>query len=86
MAALAVRGVEASGLAARVEVVVGDLLEPPGKLAPGGFDHVFANPPYGEAGRENPPPNLTKAASTVEGLARLADWLAFCGRMVKQET
>ena len=83
MADLAVRGVEASGLAARVEVVVGDLLEPPGELAPGGFDHVFANPPYGEAGRENPPPDPTKAASTVAGVARLADWLAFCGRMVR---
>jgi len=83
MAALAMRGIKASGLAARVEVVIGDLLEPPANLAPGSFDHVFANPPYGEAGRVNVPLSPTKAASTVEGPARLVDWLAFCGRMVR---
>ncbi len=83
LAGLARRNVEANGLAGRVTIVTGDLLDPPPELAPGSFDHVMANPPYLEAGRGRPPPDEAKAATVVEGAAGLADWLDFCLRMVR---
>ena len=75
--ALATRSAEASGLAARVRFVVGDLLDPPAELAPGGFDHVMANPPFVTADHGSPPADAAKRAATVEGRARLEDWLRF---------
>ena len=76
LAALADRGVEANGLAGRVRVVTGDLLAPPDEIA-GPYDHVFFNPPYAAAGTSNVPPDPVKAAATVEGAAKLKDWIGF---------
>jgi tRNA1(Val) A37 N6-methylase TrmN6 len=83
LARLAAENVEANGLEDRVDMLIGDLKRPPPRLGPRSFDHVFANPPYQEAERTSPSPNPIKAAATVEGEARLADWLAFCLTMVK---
>ena len=80
---LARRSAQASGLADRVDFVIGDLLEPPAVAAPGGFDHVMANPPYLAAGRGNEPTEAGKRAATVEGRAALSHWLAMALAMAK---
>ena len=72
-----------NGMAERVSAVVADLLRPPPRLSPGSFDHVMANPPYIEQGRGTPAADLAKAMATIEGEARLADWVRFALAMVK---
>jgi len=69
------RGAAANGLAGRVRFLAGDLLVPPPGAADMGFDHVMANPPFRKAGTSRPSPDAVKAAATVEGQARLADWV-----------
>lgn len=64
-----------NGMAGRVTVLAGDLLQPPPRLSPGMFDHVMANPPFIAHGRGTPTPNPAKAAATIEGGAELADWV-----------
>jgi tRNA1(Val) A37 N6-methylase TrmN6 len=71
---LAQAGAERSGVAHRVEFMVGDLTQPPPRLAPGSFHHVMANPPHLAAGG-TPSPNPVKAAAMAEGGAVLADWV-----------
>lgn len=83
LARLAAENVLANALEERVDILIGDLKRPPPKLGPRSFDHVLANPPYQEAERANLSPNPIKAASNVEGEAKLADWLAFCLTMAK---
>ena len=82
LAALASQGVAASRLQGRIEIIEGDLLDAPPQLVPGAFDHVMANPPFMQAGTGNVPADPSKATATVEGEARLADWLGFAARMV----
>lgn len=81
------RGAAAGGMTDRVCFHVGDLLQPPPALvevvADGGFDHVMANPPYQPAGTSRPSPDPIKAAATVEGSARLADWVAAAAGFVR---
>lgn len=83
LAALARRNVALNGFEGRAEIVVGDLTAAPPELTPGGFDHVIANPPFLEAGAHTPPPNASRAVAHGEGAANLADWIAFCLRMVR---
>lgn len=80
---LANRNAEANGLRPRFEAILGDLTRPPPRLAPGGFDHVMANPPFVEEGRGNLPPDAGKARAVNEGATNLADWVRFCARMVR---
>jgi tRNA1(Val) A37 N6-methylase TrmN6 len=80
---LAIENVAANELTGRVDVMVGDLIRPPSRLAPGSFHHVMANPPYLEDGRATPPPHAGKAMANVEGTARLADWLRFALMMAR---
>jgi len=83
LARLAAENAAANGLDDRVALLVGDLMRPPPRLAPGSFDHVMANPPHHEAGRAEPSPDAAKAAAAVEGEADLAAWIGFCLRMAK---
>ena len=87
---LALQNVALNDLGGLVEVFDGDLLRPPAALVPESFDHVMANPPYLEAGGADMRATVAarsaaraadRAAATVEGEAKLADWLAFCARM-----
>ena len=64
-----------NGVAQRVEFMVGDLLAPPPRLAPGSFHHVMANPPYLPAGSGTLSPHPLKAAAMAEGEAGLIDWV-----------
>ena len=73
----------ANGMAERVQFVAGDLLSPPDAVARGGFDHVMANPPFRKAGTSRPSPDPVKALATVEGPARLADWVKAAARLVR---
>lgn len=84
LAALARESAGKSGLAECVNFLDGNLLDPPDALTPGLFDHVMANPPYLAAGSGNPSPDEAKRAATVEGDARLADWLGFMLTMVRE--
>lgn len=83
LAALARESARKSGLDGQVDFLEGDLLDPPDALTPGSFDHVMANPPYLAAGSGNPPPQAARRLATVEGDARLVDWLGFMLAMVR---
>jgi len=72
-----------NAMAARISVMLGDLLQPPPRLSPGAFDHVMANPPFGERGRTTPSPNPAKAAAQVEADAGLGEWVRFAFHMVR---
>jgi tRNA1(Val) A37 N6-methylase TrmN6 len=72
-----------NGIEARVTVMIGDLLHPPPRLAPGAFDHVMANPPYNSRGRIVSAASPVKTRSTVEGDADLAAWVRFVLAMVR---
>ncbi len=72
-----------NGMAPRVSVMVGDLLQPPPRISAGAFDHVMANPPYLERARANETPNPARAEATIEGDAELGDWIRFAIAMAK---
>ncbi|PHS79765.1 MAG: methyltransferase [Rhodospirillaceae bacterium] len=82
LALLAQQNIQANGLADRVRVFEGDLLNPPDDLVADSYTQVFANPPYITEDRGHPPPNVSKRTAHVEGEARLFDWvdtaLNFC--------
>ena len=71
MARLARANAELNGCSDALAPVVGDAGRPP---FPGAtFDHVMANPPYQRAGHGRQP---AAPVATVEGAAKLPDWLA----------
>ncbi len=72
-----------NGLERQADFMVGDLLAPPMRLMPGGFDHVMANPPYLEAGTATLPPDKARALAVGEGAADLAAWIRFALAMVR---
>ena len=85
MARLAMANVEANQLRERVVILIGDLLRPPPRLSPASFDHVMANPPHLSGATATPPPDPGKAASNVEGEAKLGDWVKFSLTMAKPQ-
>ena len=80
---IAEENVRSNGMAGRVAIVRGDLLQPPRDLVPGTFDEVMANPPYLPACRADMRRRPADAPATVEGAATLADWVGFCLAMAK---
>lgn len=80
---LATENIIANALNGRVEVMIGDLLHPPPRLAPGAFAHVMANPPYLAEGAATAPPDPGKARANLEGEAALVDWVRFAVAMVR---
>ncbi len=75
--------VRLNNLQDRVEIIYGDLLSPPPRLAGGTFSHVMANPPYFEHEHSRVSPYEVKASSNHEGEATLEQWVRFCLLMVK---
>jgi tRNA1(Val) A37 N6-methylase TrmN6 len=67
----------------RVEILRGDLLRPPPRLAAGTFAHVMANPPYLEAHSHTRSSTDYKAQSHGEGEADLEQWARFALLMVR---
>lgn len=80
---LARQGCVANGFEDRAAFHLGDLIDPPEGLIAEGFDHVMANPPYQKSGTSRPSQNAIKAAATVEGEAKLADWVGCAVAMVR---
>jgi len=80
LAEFARQNAQANGLVARFKVEAIDLLD----LAHQNFvcDHVMANPPYLAAGRATPSPHAERAAATMEGRAKLADWITCAYRIL----
>jgi tRNA1(Val) A37 N6-methylase TrmN6 len=72
-----------NGMAGRLSVMIGDLLQPPPRLSPGSFDHVMANPPFLPRGQGTEAPNPAKAVARHEGEANLGDWVRFALSMAK---
>ena len=88
-AGLARRNTERNELAGRLTVITGDALRagkkdgPPG-LAPGTFDHAFANPPFHAAGAAQASPEPGKAgAHVLAEAAPLSEWVRALARMVR---
>ena len=72
-----------NGFGPRIEMVVGDILHPPPRLAPSSYHHVMVNPPHIEAERGSPPEHAARAAAHIEGEARLSDWVRLALSMVR---
>lgn len=83
MAALAARNAALNGMEGRVEIVAGDLLEPPASLKAQRFDHVMANPPYLPPSRADRRKPGARDASDVEGAADLSAWIDYALRRVR---
>lgn len=66
----------------KMEILQGDLMRPPPRLAASTFDHVMANPPYHED-FNNISPKLHKAKANHECETGLAQWIRFCLLMAK---
>ena len=75
LVALAAENAKKNGLEKRFAAVVGDLRQPPPRIAPAGFDHVMANPPYLEQGKATASPKEIRRIADMEGEAQLADWI-----------
>ncbi|HEX5077639.1 MAG TPA: methyltransferase domain-containing protein [Geminicoccaceae bacterium] len=80
---IAAANVAQNGLGERVEMLVGDLVQPPPRFAWGSFDHVMTNPPYLAAQAASAPSLPQRAIAHVEGDAPLAAWLQGCVRMLR---
>lgn len=80
---LAGDNIAANGMAGRLSVMIGDLLQPPPRLSPGSFDHVMANPPFLPRGQGTEAANPARAAAHHEGEANLGDWVRFALSMAK---
>ncbi len=74
-----------NGNGARMEFMVGDILRPPPRMAPGTFHHVMANPPYQAAEAGTRSDNSGRDMANVEGEADLADWVRYCLNMVRSK-
>ncbi|MFZ5792047.1 MAG: tRNA1(Val) (adenine(37)-N6)-methyltransferase [Pseudomonadota bacterium] len=83
IARVAMRNVELNSLTGRVDVMVGDVMHPPPRLAPGSFHHAMMNPPFMPAGVATPSPQSAKARATVEGEAQLGDWVRCAHTMLR---
>lgn len=85
LVALCQRNIEANGLADRLVVKEGDIRGRISGVAPGSFDHVFANPPYYDSGRHRVSPHAGRATARSEksGEAELGHWIAALLRHAK---
>jgi tRNA1(Val) A37 N6-methylase TrmN6 len=80
---LASINIDSNRMTGRVEAMVGDLLRPPPRLAPGSFAHVMANPPFLESDAGTVSPDRAKADANHESEAKLGDWIRCALVMVR---
>lgn len=80
---LASQNIELNHMRDRVEMLYGDLLRPPPRLAAGTFAHVMTNPPYIEGFRGRVSPIDAKRTATHEHDLNLELWAKFCLLMVR---
>ena len=79
---LASHNVLRNDLVRRIQIIAGDLAQPPPRLVGTVFDHVMSNPPHHAAATGTASPNPERAHAHVEHQLDLADWLAKCARML----
>jgi tRNA1(Val) A37 N6-methylase TrmN6 len=82
---IASQNVTQNGLDRRVEIIRGDLAQPPPRLSAASFDHVMTNPPHVAAGEASPPQHQERALAHVETTVDLAAWVTACLRMLKPD-
>ena len=80
---LAADNATANGLADRVNVLCGDIHQPPEEINRAMFDHTVCNPPFHDVGRASPSPDPGKALAHSEGETPLSKWLSFCLRRTR---
>ncbi len=80
---LAAENIALNNMRDRVEILYGDLLTPPPRLAAGTFAHVMTNPPYLESVRAQSSPHASKTVSNIETDVTLEQWAKFCLLMVR---
>ncbi len=83
LARLATKNVRANHMQDRCEIIIGNLLRLPPRLAAGSFHHIMANPPYFEEKRSSLSKIDNKRFSNTESDATLSDWLNFAYLMVR---
>lgn len=83
LARLARRNAKRNGLAERLTVLEGDLADPSLLRDHPPFDHAFANPPYLDPTRHDPPPGDAKRRAHLEDEADLAQWVGTAYRRLK---
>lgn len=74
MARLAQQNADRNGVAAKLQIILGDILSPPIELR-GGFDHVMMNPPYLADKKFSVSPSANKIQAHHEGEADLAAFI-----------
>lgn len=82
---LATDNIRDNFLRERVEILCGNLLNPPPRLAAGSYSQVISNPPYFEAGRGKQSPISNKRSSNYGYEVTLEDWVKFCLLMLKPQ-
>lgn len=80
---LARQNIELNQFQDRLEILQGDLQQPPPRLAANSFSHVMSNPPYFAQDRATKSPYPSKALSNVESTCDLKTWVDFCVKMVQ---
>jgi len=80
---LARKNIEQNQFKDQVDILHGDLLVPPPRLAPSTFAHVMSNPPYFLPQASSPSPFATKTLSNMESSSSLKTWVDFCIRMTR---
>jgi tRNA1(Val) A37 N6-methylase TrmN6 len=85
LAELARGNAERNGLSGSFEVVVGDVSDPPKRITQQKIFHVMMNPPYLEQGRGRAPKSVSRAKSSIEGAAALAEWIEFGFRALRSK-
>ncbi len=68
-------GVIANGFEPRISVHLGEVNSSPADFGEKNFDHVFFNPPYGQAENGTLPPNPSKRIAHAEKADDLKDWI-----------
>ena len=81
LAALGRRNVAANDLGHQIRIFEGDVLNPPTERQ--AYDAIFFNPPYLTPEANDLSPDPVKKIATVEGPARLKDWLAAAAKSGK---
>ena len=80
---LAAENAAANGLADCVNILCGDIHQPPEEIGRAVFDHTVCNPPFHDVGRASPSPDPGKALAHSEGETPLSKWLSFCLRRTR---
>lgn len=80
---LARQNIALNDLEARMQMLKGDLMQPPEGLEAHSFDMVMTNPPYMRQDQADRSPNAIRDTANVEGTADLGNWLHFALKVLK---